>query len=191
MCVFLEKTVSKYYTVLSKYNPQLLKSKHLHVIGLLLHNILRHLYRALGTLAPEFPVLGGGGGSMRPGPYAGSMTFLFIIVPIPFLLGPFCLVPNPMFRPQEKKSARCCRFESLSNSVFIPIDPNPAISAHAVFPQSGHIRPEKRPFFQKFPHFSKIKPYKRYETLIGFQYIKLKLTEIPIKCKRNILVLMN
>ena len=28
-----------------------------------------------------------------------------------------------------------------------PIDPNPAISGHAVFPQSGHIRPEKRPFF--------------------------------------------
>ena len=30
-----------------------------------------------------------------------------------------CLVPNPMFRPQEKKSARCCRFESLSDSGFI------------------------------------------------------------------------
>ena len=41
-------------------------------------------------------------------------------------------------------------------SVVTPIDPNPAISAHAVFPQPGHICPEKRPFFQKFPHFSKL-----------------------------------
>ena len=36
------------------------------------------------------------------------------------------------------------------SSILNPIDPNPAISAHAVFPQSGHIRPEKRPFFQNF-----------------------------------------
>ena len=55
-----------------------------------------------------------------------------------------------------------------------PIDPNPAISARAAFPQSGHIRPEKRPFFQKFPHFSKIEPQKKYKPLIGFQYIILK-----------------
>ena len=46
-------------------------------------------YRALGTLTPGFPVPGGGrGGSARPGPYAGSMSFLFIIVPIPSLEGP-------------------------------------------------------------------------------------------------------
>ena len=42
-----------------------------------------------------------------------------------------------------------------------PIDPNPAISTHAVFPQSGHIRPEKRPFFQNFPHFSKLETTKK------------------------------
>ena len=30
--------------------------------------------------------------------------------------------------------------------VLNPIDPKPAISAHAVFPQSGHIRPEKHIF---------------------------------------------
>ena len=54
------------------------------------------------------------------------------------------------------------------------MDPNPAISARVVFPQSGHIRPEKHPFFQSFPHFSKIKPYKKYEPLIGVQYIILK-----------------
>ena len=40
------------------------------------------------------------------------------------------------------------------------MDPNPAISAHAVFPQSGHIRLEKRPFFKKNPHFSKLEPTK-------------------------------
>ena len=75
-------------------------------------------YRALGTPAPEFPILGGGG-STRPGPYAGSMSFLFIIVPIPFLVGPFVSSRIPCFRLQEKKSARCCRFESLSDSGFI------------------------------------------------------------------------
>ena len=41
--------------------------------------------------------------------------------------------------------------DNLKN-LFVPMDPNPAISAHAVFPQSGHIRPEKRPFFQKKIH---------------------------------------
>ena len=40
--------------------------------------------------------------------------------------------------------------------MYNPLDPNLAISAHAVFPQSGYIRPEKRPFFRKFPHFSKL-----------------------------------
>ena len=46
-------------------------------------------YRVLGTLTPGFPVPGGGGeGSARPGPYVGSMSFLFIIIPIPFLVGP-------------------------------------------------------------------------------------------------------
>ena len=60
---------------------------------------------------------------------------------------------------------------------FNPMDPNPAISACVVFPQSGHIRPEKRPFSRNFPHFSKIEPYKNYEPLIGVQYIVLKPME--------------
>ena len=42
--------------------------------------------------------------------------------------------------------------------MFNPIDPNPAISARAVFPQSGCIRPEKRQFFQNFPYFTKLEP---------------------------------
>ena len=48
-----------------------------------------------------------------------------------------------------------------------PIDPNPAISTRAVFPQSGRIRPEKRAFLKKNPHFSKLEPIKNYEPLIG------------------------
>ena len=74
-------------------------------------------YRALGTLTPGFPVPGGG--SARPGPYAGSMSFLFIIGPIPLISRPFVSSQIPCFVPQEKKSARCCRFESLSDSGFI------------------------------------------------------------------------
>ena len=43
-----------------------------------------------------------------------------------------------------------------------PLDPNPAIAACVVFPQSGHSRPEKQPFFHIFPHFSKIEPSQKY-----------------------------
>ena len=39
--------------------------------------------------------------------------------------------------------------------LYIPIDPNPAVAARVVFPLSGCSRPEKRPFFNIFPHFSK------------------------------------
>ena len=68
----------------------------------------------------------------------------------------------------------------LTGSQVNPIDPNPAISARAVFPQSGHIRPEKRLFFRKFPHFSKIQPFKKYEPLIEVQYVILKPMKIDI-----------
>ena len=68
------------------------------------------------------------------------------------------------------------------------MDPNPAKSAHVVYPQSGHIRPEKRPFFQKFPHFSKLESIKNKEPLIVVQYIKLKPLKIHMKCKRDHLV---
>ena len=52
-------------------------------------------YRASGALTPVFPVPGGG--SARPGPYAGFMSFLFIIVPIPSLVG-------PLYRPKSHVS---------------------------------------------------------------------------------------
>ena len=56
---------------------------------------------------------------MRPGLYAGSYVLSFYNCPDSLLSRHVCLVPNPMFRPQEKKSAKCCRFESLSDSGFI------------------------------------------------------------------------
>ena len=69
--------------------------------------------------------------------------------------------------------------------MFNPIDPNPAVAARAVFPQSGRSRPEKRPFFHIFPHFSKIEPSKKYLPHIGVQYIKLKVLKCWFRCKRN------
>ena len=75
--------------------------------------------------------------------------------------------------------------------LFNPIDPNPAISAHVVFPQSGHIRPEKQPFFQNFPYFSKLGPTKTYLPPIGFQYIKLKAMECRFTYERDHIGLMN
>ena len=65
---------------------------------------------------------------------------------------------------------------------FNPIDPNPAVAALAVFPQSGRSRPEKRLFFHIFPHFSKIEPSKKYLPHIGVQYIKLKVLKCWFRC---------
>ena len=42
------------------------------------------------------------------------------------------------------------------------LDPNPAVATRVVFPQSGRSRPEKRPFFHIFPHFSKKEQSKNY-----------------------------
>ena len=50
-------------------------------------------------------------------PHTCSISFFSIIVPIP--LCPFVSSKVPSFIPQEKKSARYCRFESLSDSGFI------------------------------------------------------------------------
>ena len=72
-----------------------------------------------------------------------------------------------------------------------PIDPNPAVAAHAVFPQSGRSRPEKQPFFHIFPKFSQIEPSKKYLPHIEIQYIKLKLMKCWFRCKRNHIVLIN
>ena len=40
---------------------------------------------------------------------------------------------------------------------YSPIDPNPAVATHAVFPQSGRSRLEKRLFFHIFPHFHQMR----------------------------------
>ena len=67
------------------------------------------LYRTSGTLTPVFPVLGGGGGVCK----TGALCYDCLIST------PFVSSKVPCFVPQEKKSARCCRFESLSDSGFI------------------------------------------------------------------------
>ena len=61
-------------------------------------------YRASGTLTPVFSIPGGGrgGGSARPGPYAGSMSFLFIIVPIPSLVGPLSRPKSHVSFPKRR-----------------------------------------------------------------------------------------
>ena len=73
---------------------------------------------------------------------------------------------------------------------FSPLDPNPAVAARAVLPQSGRSRPEKRPFFHIFPHFSKIEHPKKYLPHIGVQYIELKPMKFHIEYKRNHFVLI-
>ena len=63
--------------------------------------------------------LGGECSLLDLGPMLVPMSFPFYDRPNSLFSRPVCIVPNPMFRPQEKKSARCCRFESLSDSGFI------------------------------------------------------------------------
>ena len=63
--------------------------------------------------------LGGECSLLDLGPMLVPMSFPFYNRPNSLLSRPVYIVPNPMFRPQEKKSARCCRFESLSDSGFI------------------------------------------------------------------------
>ena len=73
-------------------------------------------YRTTGTLAPVFPVLGL---AYALGPYACSISFLFYNRPSSLISMPPVSSQVPSFVPQEKKSARCCRFQSLSDSGFI------------------------------------------------------------------------
>ena len=61
----------------------------------------------------------------------------------------------------------------------IPIDPSPAISAHVVFPQSGHIRPEKRPFLKKIPHFFQIRSHQNVRTVHRGPIYQIKANERP------------
>ena len=57
------------------------------------------LYRTPGTLAPVFPILGL---AYALGPYACSISFLFIIVPVPSLA---CTLYHSIFRsPREEVS---------------------------------------------------------------------------------------
>ena len=51
------------------------------------------------------------------------------------------------------------------------IDPNTAISASAVFPQSGRISPEKRPIFRYFSIFSQREHTRNYQPHIDIKYV--------------------
>ena len=72
-------------------------------------------YRTLGTLAPVFPFLGS--------PSTGALHLLYFLSfynrPDSLVLMPLVSSQVPSFVPQEMKSARCCRFESLNDSGFI------------------------------------------------------------------------
>ena len=65
-----------------------------------------------------------------------------------------------------------------------PIDTNPAIAAHAVFPQSGRSRPEKRPFFHIFPHyFSQYTTLQKEFTAYRCPIYHIEANEIPFQMK--------
>ena len=72
-------------------------------------------YRTSGTLTPVFPFLGS--------PSTGALRLLYFLSfynrPDSLVSMPLVLSQVPSFVPQEKKSARCCRFESLSDYGFI------------------------------------------------------------------------
>ena len=81
-------------------------------------------YRALGTLTPGLSVpwgaVGGGGvgASARPGPYAGSMSFLFIIVP--FLVGPLSLPKSHVSFPKRRSQRGVVVSRALATLVLLP-----------------------------------------------------------------------
>ena len=72
-------------------------------------------YRTSGTLAPVFPFLGS--------PSTGALCLLYFLSfhnrPDSLVSMPLVSSQVPSFVPKEKKSARRCRLESLSDSGFI------------------------------------------------------------------------
>ena len=72
-------------------------------------------YHTSGTLAPVFLFLGS--------PSTGALRLLYFFSfynhPDSLISMPLVSSQVPSFVPQEKKSARCCRFKSLSDSGFI------------------------------------------------------------------------
>ena len=70
-------------------------------------------YRTSGTLAHVFPFLGS--------PSAEALRLLYFLsfynCPDSLISMPLVSSQVPCFVPQEKKSARCCRFESLNDFI--------------------------------------------------------------------------
>ena len=73
-------------------------------------------YRTSGALTPVFPVPGG---VCKTGALCWLYVLSFYNRPDSLISRPFVSSQVPCVVPQEKKSARCCRFESLSDSGFI------------------------------------------------------------------------
>ena len=72
-------------------------------------------YRTRRTLAPVVPVWV----HITLGPNVCFIFPSFYNRPDSLVHMPLCIVPSSIFRPPREKSARCCRFESLSDSGFI------------------------------------------------------------------------
>ena len=117
-----------------------------------------------------------------------SKTFrcTFITGNFETLKHPFCNVAFKSSTPPISNPHRVLLTKADTSSYINPLDPNPAISAHAVFPQSGHIRPEKRPFFQNFPQFFQIRTSKKVLTEHRGAIYQIKASKSPCKTQRRL-----
>ena len=68
---------------------------------------------------------------------------------------------------------------------FNPINPNQAVSARAVFPQSGHIRPENSIFSSKFSKFFQIRIHLKVRTAHRRPIHQLKTHEKPYQRQKK------
>ena len=72
------------------------------------------------------------------------------------------------------------------HSSYNPIDPNPAVAAHAVFLQSGHSRPKKRPLFHIFPHFFQNRTLQNVVTAYVSPIYQIKADEMPFLIQQKL-----
>ena len=66
------------------------------------------------------------------------------------------------------------------------IDPNLAVAARVVFPQSGRSRPEKRPFFLIFSTFFQKRTYQRVSTGYRGPIYQIKGLEMPFQTQKKL-----
>ena len=65
------------------------------------------------------------------------------------------------------------------------MDPNPAIFAHAVFPQFGHIRPEKTAVFPKISTFFQIRTHLNLRTAHRRPMYRIKVNGNPYQMQKT------